>query len=70
MKQPIFTPEILPCKICGAKAEVLDWEFRMRYRVMCDNNHMIGGECNTVHRAVCRWNNKQIEKEIKNDARE
>ena len=67
MKQPIFTPEIMPCKLCGAKAMVLDWDFNERYQVWCDNNHTVGGKCNTAHRAICRWNNKQIEKGLNNE---
>jgi len=59
MSQKIYTPAIKACAKCGAPAKVLDWNFNMRYRVMCDNNHTATGECNTQHRAICRWNNKQ-----------
>ena len=60
MKQPIFTPKIQKCAVCGAEAKCIDWNFNMRYRVMCDKNHIATGEFNTKHRAICRWNNEQI----------
>lgn len=59
MKQPIFTPPIEKCAVCGAEAKCIDWNFNMRYRVMCDKNHIATGEFNTRHRAICRWNNEQ-----------
>jgi len=59
MAQKIKTPPIEPCAICGASAKSIDWYFRSRYRVICDNNHTATGEFNTVHRAICRWNNAQ-----------
>lgn len=55
--QPIFTPEIEKCW-CGAPARPIDWDFKMRYQVMCDNNHTLSKECNTKHRAICKWNNR------------
>lgn len=64
MKQPIFTPPIQPCAICGAQAKTIDWNYNGRWVVMCDNNHthwhIDGGGCTSRHRAICRWNNKQI----------
>ena len=57
MTQTIYTPPILDCW-CGAKALVLDEDFNMQYRVMCNNNHILTKQCNTVNRAVWRWNNK------------
>ena len=59
MKQPIKTPPIAPCARCGADAKCIDWDFRDRWRVMCDNNHTSTKECGTRHRAICRWNNTQ-----------
>ena len=59
MSQPVKTPPIANCAKCGSQAKVIDWNFRMRYRVMCDNNHTSTGECNTANRAICRWNNAQ-----------
>ena len=54
-----ITPSILSCARCGADGTPIDWNYRMRYRVMCGNNHTSTGECNTAHRAVCMWNNAQ-----------
>ena len=59
MSQTVKTPAIKACSICGASAKVVDWDFRMQYRVICDNNHTATKECGTPHRAICRWNNKQ-----------
>lgn len=49
--QTVRIPEILDC-YCGAKAHVVDWDYRMLYRVMCDNNHILRGENITVNRAI------------------
>jgi len=59
MKQPIFTPAISKCARCGADADCISWDFNFWYRVMCKNNHVSSGECNSRHRAICRWNNAQ-----------
>ena len=59
-KQIPKTPEIAKCAKCGADAQVIDWYYDMRYRVICDNNHTATGACNTIHRAIVKWNNKQI----------
>lgn len=59
MKQPIFTPKILPCARCGAEAKLVDWDFRDLWRVMCSNNHQTKGENITQNRAVHKWNNLQ-----------
>ena len=56
--QTVRIPEILDC-YCGAKARVVDWDYRMLYRVMCDNNHSLRGENITVNRAIHKWNNFQ-----------
>ncbi|WP_230688592.1 hypothetical protein, partial [Streptococcus pneumoniae] len=40
-------------------AKCIDWNFNMRYRVICDKNHIATGEFNTRHRDICRWNNEQ-----------
>jgi ssDNA-binding Zn-finger/Zn-ribbon topoisomerase 1 len=58
-QQPVFTPEILPCAKCGAKARLIDWDFKGHWRVMCDNNHAMKGENITQNRAVHKWNNLQ-----------
>ena len=58
-KQPIFTPPIAKCAICGAAADVMDWNFDMNYQVMCKNNHTSTKPCGTIHRAIMKWNNKQ-----------
>jgi hypothetical protein len=57
--QPLFTPAILPCAKCGAKARLIDWDFKGHWRVMCDNNHAMKGENITQNRAVHKWNNLQ-----------
>ena len=59
MKQKVITPEIANCARCGAKAVVLDWDFRNKWRVYCDNTHTSTKQCGTAHRAICRWNNAQ-----------
>ena len=59
MKQPIKTPPIATCARCGADAKCIDWDFRDRWRVMCNNNHTSTNECATNHRAICLWNNAQ-----------
>jgi len=59
MSQIVKTPKILPCQRCGANAQVIDWEFRNLWRVMCDANHTDTKECGSQHRAICRWNNRQ-----------
>ena len=59
MKQPIKTPPIATCARCGADAKCIDWDFRDRWRVMCNNNHTSTNECATKHRAICVWNNAQ-----------
>lgn len=61
MPQIVKTPAILNCTKCGAKAVCIDWDFQDRWRVMCDNNHTETKECGSRHRAICRWNNKQVE---------
>lgn len=55
--QKVHIPQIEDCW-CGAKATVIDWDFRGMYKVMCSNNHSLTKECITVNRAVCRWNNR------------
>jgi hypothetical protein len=59
MAQKVTTPPIKNCVKCGTAAKCIDWNFKMRYRVMCDQNHICTGEFNTRHRAICRWNNAQ-----------
>ena len=59
MTQPIFTPKVLDCAICGCKAKVLSWDFNDMYRVMCDKNHTTKAEYLGYHRAICKWNNLQ-----------
>jgi hypothetical protein len=60
-KQKVFTPDILPCSICGSSAGVIDWNYNLLYKVYCDNNHSTnsGTGCITINRAVHKWNNKQ-----------
>ncbi len=58
-KQRVITPQIEKCHICGSFAKCIDWNYDMRYRVMCNNNHSTVGEYNSAHRAVCKWNNIQ-----------
>ena len=60
MNQKIITPPILNCARCGATAKALSWNFDFNYKVYCDNNHTSPKECASRHRAICRWNNKQI----------
>lgn len=48
-----ITPPTRNCW-CGAKAHVIDWDYKMMYRVMCDNNHTLTKECGTKHRAIYR----------------
>lgn len=49
--------EIFNCIKCGAPAKCLDWDFNMRYQVMCDNNHTLGaGKFNEWSDAVSHWN--------------
>ena len=62
--QKPITPKIKNCT-CGASARPIDWDFRDRWRVICDNNHTLTEECGTVHRAICLWNNR-IEKSNNN----
>jgi len=57
--QPIFTPDIKPCAICGASAYLVDWDYSDCWKVMCDNNHSLKGENITKNRAVHKWNNRQ-----------
>ena len=59
MKQVVKVPKIKDCAICGAKALPIDWDYRDRWQVVCDNNHTSTKECNTVNRAVHRWNAAQ-----------
>ena len=61
MKQTPILPVILKCQ-CGASARVIDWNFSMKYKVMCDNNHSLFGENITVNRAIHKWNNFQLTK--------
>lgn len=60
MAQTVQLPIIKDCW-CGAKAICLDWDYRMAYKVICDNNHTLTKECGTKNRAIHRWNNKVIE---------
>lgn len=59
--QELKTPPISDCW-CGAKAKLIDWDFRDQWRVMCDKNHTLTKECGTTHRATCLWNNRVIKK--------
>jgi hypothetical protein len=59
MKQQIKIPEIQNCAVCGEKARVIDWDYKMMYRVYCNNNHTATKECATINRAIHRWNNAQ-----------
>lgn len=72
MKQPIFTPPISNC-ICGASASAIDWDFNDRWQVHCDRScrwqfKYLGGQNNTSHRAICKWNNlmERTRKELEN----
>lgn len=58
MRQNPKTPEIKKCSTCGAEANVIDWHFIGRWKVYCKNNHTKTGQCNSRHRAICLWNNK------------
>jgi len=60
--QVVKIPRILNCTICNAPAIIIDWNYKMLYKVMCDNNHTLKGECLTINRAIHRWNNEQIRK--------
>ena len=63
-KQPVFTPEIMPCAKCGSPAQVYGsnvLDYRGQWRVMCDKNHSMPGENLTQNRAVHKWNNRQKE---------
>jgi len=60
--QVVKIPRILNCTICNAPASVIDWNYNMKYKVMCDNNHSLKGECCTINRAIRRWNNEQLRK--------
>lgn len=59
MGQLVTTPTTMKCAKCGALAHVIDWNYNMRYRVVCDKNHTATGKFNTVHIALCKWNNAQ-----------
>ena len=61
--QKLITPPISNCVRCGAPARCIDWDFRDQWRVMCDNNHTDTRECGTWHRAICRWNNRQKQRQ-------
>jgi hypothetical protein len=61
MTQKIKIPEISKCW-CGETAELIDWDFKMMYRVLCKNNHTLTKECITPNRAIHRWNNRVKEK--------
>lgn len=65
MKQPIFTPEISDCAICGSKARPISWDFNDMYAVWCDNNHKTPDEYLGQNRAICKWNNLQLAIEAK-----
>lgn len=74
MRQVPKTPPVADC-FCGARAKLIDWDFRDAWRVMCDKNHTLTGEFVTRHRAICRWNNEvekrkaEINKKQPEDAR-
>jgi len=57
--QKAVTPKVSDCYKCGKKARAIDWDFNDRWQVMCDGNHTATGKCNSPHRAICKWNNKQ-----------
>lgn len=59
MKQLPNIPAIQPCAKCGSTANLIDWDFRGRWAVICDKCPNSNSECNTHHRAVSRWNKKQ-----------
>jgi len=59
MAQKIITPPIEICAICGEPASAFDWDYNLKYKVFCKNNHSATGRCNTRHRAVMLWNNAQ-----------
>lgn len=59
MRQRPITPKTKNYARCDAPAHVIDWDYNMRYQVMCDKNHTATGKFNTVHRAICKWNNTQ-----------
>lgn len=65
MSQEVVVPPVSDCW-CGAKARVIDWDYRSMYRVWCDNNHTLTAECGTVNRAAHRWNNRVEEKKNAN----
>jgi hypothetical protein len=65
-KQPVFTPEIMPCAKCGSPAQVYGsnvLDYRGQWRVICDKTpvHTMPGENITKNRAVHKWNNRQKE---------
>lgn len=60
-KQKPNIPAIEPCALCGSSnAKLIDWDFRDRWAVSCYNCANSIPECNTQHRAVSRWNKKQL----------
>ncbi len=63
MSQPIKTPPVSDCW-CGKPAQAYDWNFNSRWKVICEDGHSFNGECNSRHRAVCRWNNRIAAKKV------
>lgn len=62
--QKVITPTIKRCW-CGEDAHIKGgWKWD-HWQVMCNNKHTLTRECSTVHRAICRWNNRTNDKGIK-----
>ena len=60
--QPLFTPKLLACPICGVMPDVLDWDFKDCWKVYQNCQHSIRKSSETIHRnrAIHRWNNAVI----------
>jgi hypothetical protein len=58
--QPPNIPKISKCSVCGSSdTRLVDWDFCDRWAVHCYSRFQVNPECNTIHRAVSRWNRKQ-----------
>lgn len=63
MKQKVITPQINNC-YCGSLAKIQTWDIYGEYifQVVCENRHTLTRYCGTKHRAICRWNNRVLNK--------
>ncbi len=59
IKQLPNIPAIKACSKCGSSAQLIDWDFRGMWAVMCDKCPNSNSECINQHRAVSRWNKNQ-----------